>query len=467
MTDSRTDISFFKSITEALRGIPHDYTSGSLYRAVIVLSVPMVLEMLMQSVFEVVDIYFVGRISADAVAAVGLTASMIILIFAVGLGISLAATAMVARRIGENDPDSAARVTGQATIASIACSIPVGFLAVLFSGDLLSMMGGTSTVIELGRGYTAILIGGNITILLLFLFNAVFRGAGDPGLAMRALWLANILNIILDPMFIFGFGPIPEMGVTGAAIATTIGRAIGVMYQVWMLSTGKSRVRLRISHLRLDRELMRPLLRVSGPGMVQYLIGTASWLALMRIMAMFGSASLAGYTIAIRIIVFALLPAWGMANAAATMVGQNLGALQPGRAEKAVWICSGIAAVSLAVLGALVWVDASLIVSFFSEDPEVIRVGVRCLRIVTLFYPVWALGMVTVQAFNGAGDTMTPTWINLVSFWVIQIPLAWIFAASMSLGEDGIFWAIALAQTTMAVMAGVLFKRGTWKETHV
>ena len=454
-------------IGDSLKGRSRDYTSGSIARAIIVLSVPMVLEMFMQSIFEVVDIFFVGRLGADAVAAVGLTSSLIILIFAVGLGIAMAASAMVARRVGEGDLDGAAKATGQAFWTSLLASIPVGIMAVIVAADLLRLMGASESVIEVGSGYTAVLLGSNITIILLFLFNAVFRGAGDPGMAMRALWLANILNIALDPMFIFGFGPIPEMGVTGAAVATTIGRGIGVAYQIKVLLRGQSRVHLRRRHFRVDFDILKRLMRISGPGMLQYLVGTASWLAIMRLMSEFGSEALAGYTIAIRVIIFALLPSWGISNAAATMVGQNLGARKIERGEKAVMICTAVDAVFLGILGALFWLGADIILNVFTSDREVIRIGVRCLRVLSLFFPIWAVGMVTVQSFNGAGDTKTPTIINLLAYWVIQLPVAAVLAWPLGLGIDGIFWAIALAQFALAVIAFVLFRRGRWKNVIV
>ena len=454
-------------IVDALRGKPHDYTSGSVTRAIILLSVPMVLEMSMQSIFEVVDIFFVGRLGADAVAAVGLTASLIILVFAVGLGFAMAVSAMVARRIGENDPDGAAKSTGQAILACVVTSLPIGLLAVLYAPELLALMGADDSVIRIGSGYTAVLIGGNITIILLFLFNAVFRGAGDPGLAMKALGLANLLNIILDPIFIFGLGPIPGMGVEGAAIATTISRAVGVAYQIHMLQSGQSRIRLTLAHFRYDGTLMRRLLDISWPAILQYLVGTASWMAIMRMMAVFGSASLAGYTITIRIIIFALLPSWGVSNAAATMVGQSLGAGNPDRGETAVRICSIVDAIFLGIIGVIFWILAAPIVGVFSTDAAVIETGVRSLRIISISFPIWAVGMVTVQAFNGAGDTRTPTWINLTAYWVVQLPLAAFLAWPLGLGENGIFWAIATAQVVLAVLSFILFRRGKWKTVSV
>jgi putative MATE family efflux protein len=427
----------------------------------------MVLEMSMQSIFEVVDIFFVGKLGADAVAAVGLTASLIILIFAVGLGFAMAASAMVARRIGENDAEGAARATGQAILACVVTSIPIGLMAIMFAPDLLAIMGADESVIQIGSGYTAILIGGNITIILLFTFNAVFRGAGDPGLAMKSLALANTINIVLDPILIFGLGPIPAMGVEGAAIATTVGRAVGVLYQIRLLSTGKSRLILRLKHFGLDQELMTRLVNIAWPAVIQYLVGTASWMAIMRMMAVFGSASMAGYTIAIRIVIFALLPSWGVSNAAATMVGQSLGAGDPKRGETAVKLCTIVDIVFLSILGVVFWVAAESIIGIFSSDQEVIHVGVRALRIMSLSFPLWAIGMVTVQSFNGAGDTKTPTWINLFAYWIVQLPLAAYLAWPLGLGEEGVFYAMALAQVVLGLLSLYMFRRGKWKTISV
>lgn len=459
--------SLWRDIIGALRGKTHDYTSGSLWRAILVLSVPMVLEMMMQSVFEIVDIFFVGRLGSDAVAAVGLTASFIIILFAIGLGLSMAASAMVARRIGENDPDGAARASWQAIVLTVGFGIPAGILGAYFAPEILGFMGASDHVKEIGSGYAAVMTGSNLVILLLFLFNAIFRGAGDASAAMRALWLANILNIILDPMFIFGFGPIPEMGVTGAAVATTIGRSVGVAYQIWILLGGRTRVQLRREHCHLDRSVLRTTLKISGPGMLQYLVGTASWLAVMRLVADFGSDALAGYTIAIRVIIFALLPSWGVSNAAATLVGQNLGAGKPERAEKSVWLCTWLDVAFLSTLGLIFWILAPEVVAIFVTAPEAKRVGIESMRILTMIYPVWAVGMVTVQSFNGAGDTKTPTWIHFFSFWLFQIPVAWYLAHEGGFGTAGIFYAIAVAQCVAAAWSAYLFRKGRWKTIEV
>lgn len=465
--DILTKTTLWQDIRDALKGKPRDYTKGSLWRAIAALSVPMVLEMMMQSVFEVADIFFVGKLGSEAVAAVGLTASLIIIVFAIGLGLSLAASAMVARRIGEKDPEGATRAAWQAIVLTIAFAIPSGLVGAWYASDLLGLMGATDAVREIGTGYAAVMIGSNLVILLLFLFNAIFRGAGDAGAAMKALWLANILNIILDPIFIFGWGPVPEMGVTGAAVATAIGRGIGVAYQVWLLTSGRTRVRLMRKHMHIDRSVQRTMIKISGPGMLQYLVGTASWLAVMRLMADFGSDALAGYTVAIRVIIFALLPSWGISNAAATLVGQNLGAKQPDRAERSVWYCTWLDVAFLSLLGLIFWIYAPETVAFFVDSPGARAVGIQSMRILTVIYPVWAIGMVTVQAFNGAGDTWTPTWIHFFSFWVLQLPLAWFLAHPMELGTQGVFLAVAVAQVIAAAVSGWLFRGGRWKNVQV
>lgn len=461
------EASIWSDIRDSIRGSRRDYTQGSIGRAILVLAVPMVLEMMMQSVFEVADIWFVGKLGADSVASVGLAASLIILVFAIGLGLAMAAAAVVARRIGEKDHEGAAHSAAQAIIACVGVSIPIGILGAVYAPELLTLMGATASVVEVGSGYTAVLFGSNLTILLLFLINSVFRGAGDAAAAMRALWIANILNIALDPIFIFGFGPVPAMGTTGAAVATAIGRSIGVAYQLKILFGGSGNLKLGLRHFGIDPALIGRLLKISGPGMLQYLVGTASWMALMRIMAEFGSEALAGYTIAIRVIIFALLPSWGVANAAATMVGQNLGALKPDRAERSVWICCLVDAVFLAALGLVIIAFSRPLMTAFTADPEVIRVGARALWIMALSFPIWAVGMITVQAFNGAGDTTTPTWINLMAYWIVQIPLAWYMALPMGFGPTGVFIVIGIAQVVLAIIGTIWFRTGVWKRKVV
>ena len=449
------------------RGAHKDYTTGSIGRAIVLLAVPMVLEMLMQSVFEVVDIYFVGRLGADAVAAVGLTGSLLILVLAVGFGLSMATTAMVARRIGEKDAEGAGVAAFQAFLAGGALSIPISVLGIVFAPELLRLMGASEAVIAEGSVYLAITFGTNAVILFLFLINAVFRGAGDAVLAMKALGLANLLNVILDPILIFGWGPFPEMGIAGAAVATSIGRGVGVAFQVYLLVRRQSRVHLHAEQLRFARDVMRRLLRVSGPGVVQYIIGTASWLALFRIMADFGSDALAGYTIAIRVLIFALLPSWGMGNAAATLVGQNLGAGRPERAERSVWVSSLSNMVFLGLVAIGMFMFAAPLIGIFTEAAAVIAFGEDCLRIVSYTYVLFAFGMVTVQAFNGAGDTATPTWVNFISYWLVQIPLAYVLSHLVGWGASGVFAAIAIAQAVLALLSVTLFRLGYWKTKSI
>jgi putative MATE family efflux protein len=452
---------------EAVLGTEQDFTEGSLGRAIFLLAVPMVLEMSMESLFGIVDVFYVSRLGADAVATVGLTESMLTLIFGVAMGLCMATTALVARRIGEKNPAGASVAAAQAIIVGILVSLPVAAIGFLLTPTLLRWMGATPGVIATGSGYGAVMLGGNVTILLLFLNNAIFRGAGDAAIAMRALWLGNFVNIVLDPCFIFGWGPFPEMGVTGAAVATNIGRGLGVVYQLMMLFGGHGRVRVRPSQLRPDWAVMRNLLRISVGGMFQYLVATASWLGLVRIIAIFGSAALAGYTIALRIVVFAILPSWGMSNAAATLVGQNLGAQKPARAEQSVWKTAFCNAIFLGVVTIVFIIFAEPLIRLFTNDSAVVLYGVDCLRYVSYGYVFYAFGMVMVQAFNGAGDTFTPTIINLCCYWLFQIPLAYWLAMSAGLGAQGVFLAITIAESTIAIVGILMFRRGRWKEQKV
>ncbi|HEX5759064.1 MAG TPA: MATE family efflux transporter [Thermoanaerobaculia bacterium] len=454
---------FWREVRAALRGEERDYTAGPVGRAVVLLAIPMMLEMVMESIFAVSDVFFVARLGPDAVATVGLTESILTLVFALCMGLSAATTAMVARRIGEKDPAGAAVAAVQAIWLGIALSIPVGAAGVLLAPRLLRWMGGSPALAAQGWGYTAWVLGGSVTVLLLFLVNAVFRGAGDPAIALRALWLANLVNIGLDPCLIFGLGPFPEMGLTGDGLATTIGRGIGVAYQLNALFRGRGRIDLAGVSLRLDPGVMWKLIRVSVPGMFQYLIATASWLGLVRILALFGSAALAGYTIALRVIIFVILPSWGMSNAAATLVGQNLGAGRPERAERSVWLTGLYNMVFLGSVGLGFIFFAEPVVGLFTADPAVLRQGTACLRIVSYGYCFYAYGMVMVQAFNGAGDTVTPTTINFFCYWLLQIPLAWLLARRTGLGPDGVYWAIAVAESTLAVVGILAFRRGKWK----
>jgi putative MATE family efflux protein len=457
----------WRDIGEAVRGSQQDFTEVGIGRAIMLLSIPMVLEMSMESLFGVVDVYFVARLGADAVAAQGLTESLITPIFAIAIGLGMATTAMVARRIGEKEPAKASVTAAQGIILGIVFSVPIAVVGVLLTPLLLRLMGASSEVIRVGGGYTAVLLGSNVTIMLLFLNNAVFRGAGDAAIAMRALWLANLINIVLDPCLIFGWGPFPEMGVTGAGVATAIGRGIGVVYQLWVLMTGRGRIHVRLSQMRVDFEVMRNLLRVSVGGMLQFLVATASWLGLVRIIAVFGSAALAGYTIAIRIIIFAILPSWGMSNAAATLVGQNLGAQKPDRAERSVWVTGFCNMVFLGLVAIVFILYAEQFVRMFTSDPAVVPFGTDCLRYVSYGYVFYAYGMVMVQAFNGAGDTFTPTVINLFCYWLFQIPLAYVLALSAGLGAQGVFLAITISESTTALVGVLVFRRGRWKQQKV
>jgi putative MATE family efflux protein len=450
------------SIKDAIRGSHHDYTEGSIGRAIFLLAVPMVLETVMESVFAVVDVFFVSRLGADAVATVGLTESMMVLVYSLAMGLGIGATATVARRIGERDAEGAAHAAAQAILLGLIVSSVLGVLGVILAPTLLRIMGGSPAVIA-NAAFMRVMMGANATVLLLFLINAIFRGAGDAAIAMRVLWLANWINIVLGPMLIFGVGPFPEMGVVGAAVATNIGRGTGALYAISRLFRSGARVHVQGRHFKFDPALMWQMIRLSGSGTFQILIGTASWIGLIRVISSFGSAALAGYTIGIRVIIFALLPSWGLSNAAATMVGQALGAKKPDRAEKAVWIAARYNLVFLGTVGLLFVLLARAIVSLFTSDPAVAPYAVDCLRIVALGFLFYAYGMVITSSFNGAGDTWTPTWLNLVVFWLWEIPLAYALAVALDMGPRGVFVAITVAYSTLAVLSAWLFKKGRWK----
>ena len=454
-------------LREAVRGSHQDLTEAPIGRAVVLLSVPMVLEMLMESVFAVVDIFFVGRLGADAVATVGITESLMTVIYAIAIGLCIGATATVARRIGEKDPDAAARAAVQSIALGIVMAAIIGGAGAVFAPDLLRMMGASEDVVRTGAGFTRVMLGASGGVLLLFLINAVFRGAGDAAIAMRVLWFANSINIILGPCLIFGLGPFPEMGVTGAAVATSIGRWSGVCYQLRHLTSGRSRIVVHSSHLRPDVRLMRTILRLSGVGMMQNFIGTASWMGIIRILAGFGSPAVAGTTIAIRVIMFALLPSFGVSNAAATLVGQNLGAGRPARAEAAAWRAGLYNTGCLVVVGALFVLFAPQIVGLFTADPVVARYGIGCLRIVSAGFLFYGYGMVLTQAFNGAGDARTPMFIHLFVLWMLELPLAWVLAYPGGFGPTGAFIGIAVAFSVLALVAGWIFSRGWWKAKRV
>lgn len=451
------------ALVEAVRGSQQDFTDGPIGRAILLLAVPMVLETAMESIFAVVDVFFVARLGSAAVATVGLTESMLTLIYTVALGLSIGVTAMVARRIGEKNPDGAARVAVQAIILGLGIAMVLGVIGALYAPTLLGLMGAESAVIADGVGYTQIMLTANATVLLLFMINAIFRGAGDAHLAMRVLWIANGINIVLDPTLIFGLGPFPELGIKGAAIATNIGRGTAVLLQLWILARGTSRLTVMRRHLVVELAVMRRLVRISATGMFQVFVGMASWVVLIRILAGFGSEVLAGYTIGIRVIIFALLPSWGMSNAAATMVGQALGADKPNRAEKAVWIAGLYNMIFLGIAGALFLLFAPQIVEFFTSDPVPLRYGVMCLRTVSTGFLFYAYGMVFTQSFNGAGDTWTPTIINLFCFWMLELPLAYLLSHVLDVGPFGVFLSMTLAFSSLAVVSGLVFRRGRWK----
>lgn len=451
----------------ALRGSETDFTTGSIRRAIFLLSVPMILEMVMESLFAVVDIYFVGRISTNAVAAVGLTESVLTLIYGIAIGISMATTALVARRVGEKNYKKASDGAFQAILLSVLLSVVIGVAGFLFAADILRLMGGEEDLVQEGFRYTRLMFAGNLSIMLLFLINAIFRGAGNASLAMRSLWLANGLNILLDPLFIFGFGPIPAFGIEGAAIATTIGRSVGVLYQLFFLFGGGAVVRIGMKNIVFRWRTLRNIIDLSIGGMGQFLVESASWIFLVRIISLFGSEVLAGYTIAIRIIIFSILPSWGLANAAATLVGQNLGASHPARAEESVWRTAFYNLLFLLLLSVIFYVFAYEFVGLFTAESEVIRSGAESLRIICLGYAFVSYGMVLAQSFNGAGDTKTPMYINLFCYWLLQIPLAWLLAVPFNMGPNGVYAAVAISFSASAVVSIVIFRKGRWKMVKV
>jgi len=455
------------SLVEAVRGSHQDYTTGNLNRAILLLAVPMVLEMVLESLFGVVDVFWVGRLGANAVATVGLTESMLSLVFSVGMGLSLSTTAMVARRIGEKDPEGAAVAGVQAIALGLFVSLVIGVPCFFFAPNLLRLMGASPEIVATGSGYTRICLGGSFAVLLLFLNNAIFRGAGDAAIAMRLLWVSNIINLILDPCLIFGWGPFPRLGVTGAALATLTGRSIGVLYQCYRLMRGTERIHILKRQVRLRLDVLLRLIRVSLTGILQFAIAHTSWIGLVRIVSIFGAAALAGYTIAIRIVIFVILPSWGLSNAAATLVGQNLGAGHPERAEKAVWRTGFYNVIFLGAVGLVFIFFPEPIVRLFTHDPAVVPLGAACLRIVSYGNLGYAYFMVMMQAFNGAGDTITPTIVNFFGFWLFEIPLAYWLAIPLHMHSNGAFAAIAIAESSMAAASAVLFKQGRWKKKRI
>lgn len=461
------DNSFWSILNEAIRGSDRDFTKGSLGLAIFLLAVPMILEMIMESVFAVVDVFFVASLGADAVAVVGITESMMFLIYAVAMGVAVGATATVSRRIGEKDRDGAARSATHAIYMGLGVSLLLGAVGIIFAPDFLRLLGAEPQVVRDGTLFARLMLGGNVVVVFLFLLNAIFRGAGDAAIAMRVLWVANILNCILDPLFIFGIWIFPELGVTGAAVATLIGRGIGVAYAAYRMFFTEKRFQIRREHWFFDGERFKRLWSVSWVAMLQFTIGTTSWLGLMIVVAGFGSEAVAGYTIAIRVIIFALLPAIGLANAAATLVGQNLGAKQPDRAERSVWKSAFYNAIFQTSIGLLFVIFAGPVAGIFTDEPRVLAYATDALRIISYGFLFYAVGMVLETSFNGAGDTWTPTYLNLFVFWLFEVPLAYVLAYHFEMGAHGVFWAITIAFSMLAVVSAILFRRGKWKLKEV
>src|SRR5213594_2038268 len=454
---------FWSSVREAIRGSHQDFTAGNLHRAILLLAIPMVLEMVLESLFAVVDVFWVGRLGADAIATVGLTESLLSLVMAIGFGLSLSTTAMVARRIGEKDPAGAAVAGVQAIVIGLAIAALIGVPCLYYAPDLLRLMGASPQIVAVGSGYARIALAGSGAIMMLFLNNAIFRGAGDAAIAMRLLWVSNVINLVLDPCLIFGLGPFPRLGVTGAALATFTGRSIGVIYQFYRLLHGSERIRVLQRHIRLNFAVLLRLLRVSLTGILQFAIAHTSWIGLVRIVSMFGSAALAGYTIAIRIVIFAILPSWGLSNAAATLVGQNLGAKKPDRAETSVWRTGFYNMLFLGGVGVFFIFFAEPMARLFTHDPVVVPLAASCLRILSYGNIGYAYGMVMLQAFNGASDTVTPTLVNLFGFWFLEIPLAYGLAIWGRMHSDGVYFSIVVAEAAIALAGVLLFRRGRWK----
>jgi putative MATE family efflux protein len=450
-----------------LAGGEANILEGDLNRAIILLAIPMTLEMVMESLFAVVDIFFVSRISVNAIAVVGLTESMLTITYSLGFGIAMGTTAMVARRVGEKNTTGASVSAVQAIYLGVIASLPIMAAGMFFAEDLLRLMGATEAVIVEGVGYTKLIYGSNLIIILLFLINGIFRGAGDAALAMRSLWISNGINIILDPILILGIGPFPEMGIEGAATATIIGRTTGVCYQVYHLYKGKGIIKIHKENWRIKIDVIVRLIKLSAGVTAQFIIASASWIFLMRLISTFGSTALAGYTVAIRVVMFTILPAWGISNAAATMVGQNLGANQPERAEKSVWRTGYYNVVFMGIVMIIFLLFSNNIAAFFVNEKEVIANAAQCLDIIALGYLFYAFGMVLVQSFNGAGDTRTPTIMNFCIFWMIQIPLAYLLAIELSLESAGVYWAIVISESTFTIVGYFLFKRGRWKNIKV
>jgi len=452
--------SFFK---RAIKGEQQDYTEGSIRKALFMLAIPMILEMVMESVFAIVDIFFVGKLGKEAVSTVGLIESVMAIVYSIGIGLSMAAAAMVSRRIGEKNNKEAGKAGMQAVLIAVMLSVPISVTGLLFSSNILRLMGASTEVVKVGASYARIMFGFNIVIILLFLINGIFRGAGDAAIAMRSLWIANSCNIILCPVLIYGIGPLHGFGLTGAAMATAIGRGIGVCYQLYHLFNGKKIIRFRLQQLAPDLKIIKSLLLISWTATFQFLIASASWIILARIVARFGSASIAGYTVALRVIMFFILPAWGMSNAAATLVGQNLGAGKPERAEQSVWKTARYNAIFMIFVSLLVLIFSKYIIGFMNNDEEVEMIASKALRIMSFGYIFFGVGMVINSSFNGAGDSKTPTWINLFGFWAFQIPLAYLLAITFKLGPTGVFFAIIITEALITTAGIIIFRMGKWK----
>lgn len=483
-SEKTLDNSFWSILKEAFRGSNRDFTQGSIGLAIFLLAVPMILEMFMESIFAIVDIFFVAHLGANSVAIVGLTESMLALVYAVAIGLSIGATATVARRTGEKDPQGAARSAAHAIYLGVIISIIISIVGIIFAPNIFVLLGADNAIIAEGTTFMRIMLGGNAVVIFLFLLNAIFRGAGDAAIAMRVLFWANLLNIFLAPCFIYGsdifafFGwdapqwlidnwIFPKLGVTGAAVGTTIGRGVGVLFAAWCLFRPGRRITIRKANWKIDTEILWNLIKVAAPAVLQFTVATASWSALVRVIAGFGSEAIAGYVIGLRVIMFALLPAVGLSNAAATLVGQNLGAGKPERAEASVWKASFINAAVLGMVGLIFLFWSHEIVGFFTEETAVLNYGTECLHIVAYGFVFYAFGMVLESSFNGAGDTWTPTWLNLFVFWLFEIPLAYLLAYRFNFGPSGVFWAITIAFSVLAIVSALLFKRGKWKLMQV
>lgn len=459
--------SLWENLVDAIKGTEADYTQISIRKAIFLLAIPMILELVMESVFAVVDIYFVGKLGASAIATVGLTETYLFILYSVAMGLAMAVTAIIARRTGEKNTKESGTAALQSIIIGLIASIPLMIGGIFFSKELLGLMGADAWSIDVGYKYTQYMLGGNVVIVLLFVINAIFRGAGDAAIAMRVLWLANIVNMILDPILIFGFGPIPAFGIEGAAMATNIGRGLGVVAQLWVLTRGSKHIKLLASQIKIDTEIMSNIIKTSLGGIGQMIVAMTSWIFLLRILAELGSETVAGSTIAIRIMMFTLMPAWGLSNAAATLVGQNLGAGEPDRAEKSVWKIGYYNMIFLILVSVCYFIFNEDLMRLFTDDAKVIEVGAEWLQIMSYGYFVYGWWMVSVQAFNGSGDTTTPTKINIVFFWLFQIPLAYVLAITLNWQQSGVFWGMFISEISVGLFTLWLFTKGRWKETEV